>query len=94
MSKWLAGLAAIALLAPAAWVGTAAAADQDVSPRVSHARTHHVAVRECGCCGCWYPEYVRHRDVVYHYPDDPRFTLTSEPYYMPGRVHRYIHNWF
>ncbi len=94
MAKWLAGLAAIAVLVPSGWVGTAAAADQSVTPRAAHARTHHYAARECGCCGCWYPEYVRHRDVVYEYPDDPRYTLTSEPYYVPGRVHTYVRNWF
>jgi hypothetical protein len=93
MSKWLAGLAAVAVLVPFAWVGTADAADQDV-PRVSHARAHHEAARDCGCCGCWQPEYVRHRDVVYRYPDDPRYTLTSEPHYVPGRVYTYVHNWF
>jgi hypothetical protein len=95
MLKLLAGLTAVAVLGPWPWIGIANAADQDVSPRVSHARTHHnVAARECGECGCWYPEYVRHRDVVYQYPGDPRYTLTSEPFYVPGRVHTYAHNWF
>ena len=94
MSKWLAGLAAVAVLVPWAGIGAANAADQDISPRVSHTRTHHVAERDCGECGCWSPEYVRHRDVVYHYPGDPRYTLTSEPYYVPGRMHTYVHNWF
>jgi hypothetical protein len=94
MSKWFANLAAVAVLVPSVWIGTANAADQDVSPRVSHARTHHVVVRDCGECGCWSPEYVRHRDVVYQYPGDARYTLTSEPYYVPGRVHTYVHNWF
>jgi hypothetical protein len=79
MSKWLAGLAAVAVLVPGAWIGTAEAADQSLPPRVAHVRTHHYAARDCGCCGCWYPEYVRHREVVYQNPSDPRYTLTSEP---------------
>ena len=94
MSKCLASLAAVAILVPSAWICTADAADQAMPSRVSYARVHHVAARECGCCGCWYPDYVRHPDVVYEYPNDPRYTLTSEPYYVPGRVHKYVHNWF
>jgi hypothetical protein len=91
MLKWLAGLAAVVVLVPAAGIGTAQAADQSAAPRV---RAHHAAARDCGPCGCWYPEYVSHPDIVYQYPSDPRYTLTSEPYYVPGRVHRYVHNWF
>jgi hypothetical protein len=92
MSKWLAGLAAVAVLVPSAWIGAPQAAEQDISRRVSH--VHHYAARDCGRCGCWYPEYERHPEVLYQYSDDPRYTLTSEPYYVPGRVHKYVHNWF
>jgi hypothetical protein len=91
MSKRLASLAAVVVMGPSAWIGTADAADQSVRPRVSHVRADHDA---CGCCGCWYPEYVRHPEVVYRYPDDPRYTLTSESFYAPGRVHTYVHNWW
>ena len=95
MSKWLAGLAAVAVLLPSAWIGTAHAADQSVSPpHVSHARIHHYAAQDCGLCGCWTPDYVRHPEVVYQYLSDPRYTLTSEPYYVPGSAHSYVHNWF
>ena len=53
MSKWLADFAAVAVLVPSAWIGTAHAADQSVSPHVSHARIHHYVVQDCGLCGCW-----------------------------------------
>ena len=93
MSKWLASFVAIALLIPSAYIGTANAADQGVRTRVSHASVRHDADRECGCCGCWYPEYVQHREIVYAYPSDPRYTLTSIPYYTPGHTYTYVHNW-
>jgi hypothetical protein len=92
MSKWLAGLAGIAVLVP--WIGTAEAADQGVPTRFSHVRATHYADRDCGICGCWQPDYVRHREVIYQYPSDPRYTLSTEPFYVPGRVHTYAHNWF
>jgi hypothetical protein len=91
MSKWLASFLAIAVVVPMARVGSAEAADQSVAPRV---RAHHVAAPDCGACGCWHPEYVSHPETVYQYPSDPRYTLTSEPYYLPGPVRRYAHNWF
>ena len=94
MSKWLVGLAAVVALVPSAWISTAHAADQSVSPRVAHARIHHNAVQDCGLCGCWTPDYVRHPEIVYQYLSDPRYTLSSERYYAPGPVHSYVHNWF
>jgi hypothetical protein len=90
MLRWRAGLAVIAVLVPLGWVGSADAADQGVL----HARAHRYAARDCGICGCWQPDYVRHPEVVYQYPGDPRYTLSSEPFYVPGPVHTYVHNWF
>jgi hypothetical protein len=90
MSRWLTTFAAAIFLSPLATVGAAQAADQGVPTRVSHARI----ARDCGVCGCWSPEYVRHRQVVFDYPYDPRYTLTSEPFYAPGRMNTFIHNWF
>jgi hypothetical protein len=93
MSKWLAGLATAAILIPSAWIGAADAADQGIRARVAHERVHHDVARDCGCCGCWVPEYVQHREILYAYPGDPRFTLTSMPYYTMGRKYSYVHNW-
>jgi hypothetical protein len=90
MTKRLACLAAIGALVPLAWIGPVSAADQGIP----HARVHHFAERDCGICGCWEPDYVRHREVIYQYPSDARYTLTSEPFYVPGPVHTYVHNWF
>jgi hypothetical protein len=93
MSRWLAVLATVAVLIPPAWIGTADAADQGVRSRVSHARVEQNTARACGCCGCWIPEYVYHRELLYTYPSDPRYTLTTEPHYSLGRVYSYVHNW-
>jgi hypothetical protein len=91
MSRWLAGLAAVAILVPSAWIGTADAADQGIRSRVVRERVE--PIRDCGCCGCWVPEYVQHRELLYSYPSDPRYTLTSEPHYTLGRIYSYVHNW-
>jgi hypothetical protein len=92
VTKWLAGVAAVAVLVPSAWIGTADAADQGLRPRVSHVRVHH-DTEDCGICGCWQPEYVQHRELLYTYPSDARYTLTSEPHYSLGRMYSYVHNW-
>jgi len=77
-------------------VGSAAAAqaaDQTLPKKAHHAPADRAAEPDCGCCGCWQPEYVRHPEIVYEYPVDQRFTLTSEPHYRLGRTYTYIHNW-
>jgi hypothetical protein len=93
MSRLSACVAATTVLLPWLSIGSANAADHGLAPRAAHAR-HQEAMADCGVCGCWQPEYVHHPEVVYKYPDDPRYTLTSEPAYAPGRVHTYVHNWF
>lgn len=95
MARWLATLTALSLFFGSALPELAAAADQSVPHRALHARYHYVRyARDCGCCGCWYPDYVWHRPILYRYPSDPRYTLTSEPRYVRGPVRRYLHNLF
>ena len=83
---------AVIALGVSAWIGPAKAADQGLQPRVAHERIAPTT-SDCGCCGCWTPEYTRHREIVFNYPDDPRYTLTSEPHYKSGRTYTFVHNW-
>ena len=92
MGRWLVALTTLVLLAGPALSSAASAADQSVHYRRAH---HHAKyARDCGCCGCWRPEYVWSRQLYYTYPSDPRYTLTSEPRYVRGRVRPFLHNLF
>jgi hypothetical protein len=93
MARWAAGAAMLAVmtgLVVSGLVGSAGAADRGI-PYRHHGVGH---ARDCGCCGCWYPEYVRRRQILYTYPSDPRYTLTSEPRYVRGSARIYLHNLF
>ena len=85
------GLAAALIMA--SFAASANAAEQGLRPHVKHSRVETSAAPDCGCCGCFVPEYVQHREILYSYPWDPRYTLTSEPRYTLGRVYTYLHNW-
>jgi len=97
MARWLTGVATLAVLGATALSAPANAADEGVPLRAAHPHHHYYYVRyarDCGCCGCWYPRYVYHRQILYTYPSDPRYTLTSEPRYVRGGVRKYIDNLF
>lgn len=96
MARFMTMLLGLALFSALPLGEAANAADQAVRHRAWHGGYHHYRgyARDCGCCGCWYPEYVRHHQVLYTYPSDPRYTLTSEPRYVRGHVRTYLHNLF
>jgi hypothetical protein len=90
------GIAAMAVVGALGLPPPAGAADQG-APReaAGHYRARHShirAARDCTCCGCWHPQYVRHRQILYTYPSDPRYTLSFEPRYVRGPVRTYLHN--
>jgi hypothetical protein len=88
-----AGKSAPLLMALAIVLSTASAlaADQTIHRKALHAS--RAAEQDCECCRCWQPEYVRHPEIVYAYPQDPRYTLTVEPHYLFGRTYTFVHNW-
>jgi len=95
MSKWLMGLAAVAMVCAMAPPRAAEAADLPLSKRVAHAlhaRSGCVVESQCGCLRVAY-DYHRELQSTYGIGFDPRNYDQTQPIFHLGPVRAYPRYW-